>query len=364
MEIIAYSDYEGYKKQLDRAITETTANFIVIGYLLLQARDTDILCTSGYTSMGDFARKEYGLDESVTSRFINIAERYGDGQGRLKPEYAGYTCSKLGEMLSLPSEVAAVVTPDMTVKEIRTIKEEVQEESKVSDIEVMIEAAEAGEGSDIEKFIKAYLEERTDEFRKVCKANSQEECYDILAPSGKATLIARIPGTGRVMLNLEDYDHVSAIYVRENRTEALTMTDIDNAIMALRINCDDPEERYREIYGHDMPKSEPEPKAASEKVKLAKKEKKPEKKKKEPEKAAEQKEEIATSQDEDDMPVEQIQEIYRETLGKIDQMRSLYENRYWEKALGLTVDIRALILKMSHAGPEKVKEALDAQMED
>ena len=166
------------------------------------------------------------------------------------------------------------------------------------------------------------------------------------------------------MLNLEDYDHVSAVYVRENRTEALTMTDIDNAIMALKINCDNPEERYREIYGHDMPKSEPEPKTGPEKVRVAKKDKKPEKKKKEPEKAAEQKEEIATSQDEGDMPAEQIREFYRETLGMIDQMRTLYENRYWEKALGLTVDIRALILKMSHAEPEKVKEALDASMED
>ena len=194
-ELTTYNTYEEYKAQLDRAITETTQDFVVIGHLLMQARDTDILSSSGYTSMGDFARSEYGLDESVTSRFINIAEKYGDGSGRLKAEYTAYTYSKLGEMLTLPSEVAAIVTPDMTVKDIREIKSEVQEEQQISDVEVMIEAAGQEEPDILAEFMKSYLEERPEEFKALCSTEDITKAYDILAPQGRVTLIARVPGT-------------------------------------------------------------------------------------------------------------------------------------------------------------------------
>ena len=228
-ELTTYNTYTEYKAQLDRAITETTQDFVVIGHLLMQARDTDILAASGYTSMGDFARSEYGLDESVTSRFINIAEKYGDGSGRLKAEYATYTYSKLGEMLTLPSEVAAIVTPDMTVKDIREIKSEVQEEEKISDVEVMIEASGQEEPDILAEFMKSYLEERPEEFKALCATEDITKAYDILAPQGRVTLIARVTGTGKIMISIESMDEVKAVYVRENRSEKLTFKDIDDA---------------------------------------------------------------------------------------------------------------------------------------
>ena len=184
-ELTPYTTYTEYKAQLDRAITETTQDFVVIGHLLMQARDTDILSSSGYTSMGDFARSEYGLDESVTSRFINIAEKYGDGSGRLKAEYATYSYSKLGEMLTLPTEVAAIITPDMTVKDIREIKSEVQEEEKISDVEVMIEAAEQLERDILEEFVKAYLENRPEEFIAIGKAAGYREDHALDREHGR-----------------------------------------------------------------------------------------------------------------------------------------------------------------------------------
>ena len=79
MAIVTYNYYEDFKKhfdscmqQFDSCMQQTANNFVKIGYLLKQARDTDILKESGYSGMGEFAKAEYGLDNSTTSRFIAI----------------------------------------------------------------------------------------------------------------------------------------------------------------------------------------------------------------------------------------------------------------------------------------------------
>lgn len=365
MEIITYSDYKGYKEQLDRAINETTQNFVVIGHLLMQARDTDILAASGYASMGEFARREYGLEESVTSRFINIAERYGDGSGKLKAEYAAFTYSKLGEMLTLPSEVAAIVTPDMTVKDIREIKSEVQEEQQISDVEVMIEAAGQPERDILEEFIKAYLENRPEEFVALGKAEDTEDAYDILAPQGRATLIARVPGTGKIMISIESMEDVKVVYVRENRTEELTFKDIDNAIMSVIGTVPFPEQKYKDIYGKE-PEIKETPKKP-EKVKTSKSQKIVQKAEKSvqkepeivmPEPKTEEKDENAISQE------AKVPALYHDTLTLIDKLRSAFENRKWEQALDGLDPIKWKIQTIINMDQALVDNALDALMED
>lgn len=337
-ELATYNTYTEYKAQLDRAITETTQDFVVIGHLLMQARDTDILSSSGYTSMGDFARSEYGLDESVTSRFINIAEKYGDGSGRLKAEYATYSYSKLGEMLTLPSEVAAIVTPDMTVKDIREIKSEVQEEEKISDVEVMIEAAGQPERDILKEFVKAYLENRPEEFIALGKAEDTEDVYDILAPQGRATLIARVPGIGKIMLSIESMEDVKAVYVRENRTEELAFKDIDNAIMSLIGTVPFPEQKYKDIYGKEpelkeapkkpekvktsKPRNKEKPKPDPETKPEIKAESEPEPKAPAPEELQESKEEVVEPHEE--LATSQMSEVmshYGEILRKETELK-------------------------------------------
>ena len=391
MELMTYSDYRGYKEQLDRAITETTQNFVVIGHLLMQARDTDILASSGYTSMGDFARSEYGLDESVTSRFINIAERYGDGSGRLKAEYASFTYSKLGEMLTLPSEVASIVSPDMTVKDIREIKEEVQEEQQISDVEVMIEAAGQEEPDILAEFMKSYLEDRPEEFKALCATEDITKAYDILAPQGRVTLIARVPGTGKIMISIESMDEVKVVYVRENRSEKLTFKDIDDAASRLfeRVpypDSDDLGEVYRRIYGHEITKAAPEPRK-EEKVKAAKPKKNVQKPSesaqkvpesaqkapeivKEPEETLqkepesimpEPKEEIATSQEDEER---RVITLYADTIRLIDKLGESFEVRKWEQALDSLESIRMKIQALINTNVSTVDKALNTLLEE
>ena len=160
--------------------------------------------------MGEFAQKEYGLTADQTSRFIGIAERFGDGEGRLMDQWQQFGFSKLSEMLTLPDHVNEVLTPDITREEIRDLKAEVKAEEQITPIEAAIEKAEADDEETpiLQKFFKEYfrpIEHAWDFFNAITKDWSEiwgdEEnkrvVLDALAPSGIAILEARIPGEGR-----------------------------------------------------------------------------------------------------------------------------------------------------------------------
>ena len=259
----------------------------------------------------------------------------------------------------------------MTVKDIREIKDEIQEEKQISDVEVMIEAAGQEETDILTEFMKGYLEDRPEEFKALCQTEDAAKAYDILAPQGRVTLIARVPGTGKIMISIESMDEVKAVYVRENRSEALTFKDIDDALSRLfeRVPYPDSEdlnEVYRQIYGHDIPKETPQPQKP-ERVKVSKPQKSVQKTKKSvqkepeivmPEPKTEEKEENAISQE------AKVPALYHDTLTLIDKLRSAFENRKWEQALDGLDPIRWKIQTISKMDQAVVDNALDALMED
>ena len=289
MAIVTYNYYEDFKKQFDSCMQATANNFVKIGYLLKQARDTDILKESGYSGMGEFAKAEYGLDNSTTSRFIAICDRYGAGDDCLLPEYAEYGYSKLAEMLTLPESVANAITPEITKEEIREIKQEIREEEKITDIEVCIEKTdhpEADDGNTLTELIKNYLKEYPKEFKALAESDDNDKVADIIAPSGSAVIMARVPGVGRMMLTLEDGQPVKLVNVRANTSETYSDEQLEEAARRIfdSVAAGSAEEAYKELYGEDMPKEPakaPETKKSPEKkkVKIApaqtKKEKKP-----------------------------------------------------------------------------------------
>ena len=139
--VITYTDYATYKHDLDTELQGAVEKFVRIGYLLKVAQDTGILAGSGYSNVNEFAMKEYGLDKTQVSRFIRINDRFSkDGYSmELKEEYQKFGYAKLSLMLTLPDEINELLTPEMSKTEISTVKEEFEEEQKISDIEVMIE---------------------------------------------------------------------------------------------------------------------------------------------------------------------------------------------------------------------------------
>ena len=70
---------------------------------------------------------------------MNINDKFSEGgyAPELKAEYQGFGYAKLSIMLSLPDEVNEVLTPDLSKSEIQQLKEDVDEEKKTTDIEVI-----------------------------------------------------------------------------------------------------------------------------------------------------------------------------------------------------------------------------------
>ncbi|MDO5575323.1 MAG: hypothetical protein Q4G60_15240, partial [bacterium] len=102
-EIREYQNYSQFKEAVDTELQKSAESFVRIGYLLKVARDTDILKESGYETVNDFAKAEYGIERTQVSRFININDRFSENgfSDRLLPEYQGMGYAKLALMLTL-----------------------------------------------------------------------------------------------------------------------------------------------------------------------------------------------------------------------------------------------------------------------
>lgn len=252
MEIIT-SNYQQFKQALDSEIQREAEGFVKIGYLLRVARDTDVL-KGHYDNVNDFAKKEYGLDVSQVSRFISINERFSENgySDKLEAHYEGFGVAKLSIMLQLPDNLNENLSPEFTKSEINTLREEVKEESKVSDIEVMMEPRAADE---IDEAIKEMLRDPNlfGPCVKLRAAGLQSDDYvkqlkEILAPSGVSIKTVRVSGIGRVMIKFDESNEVKFIKVRQNETETR-----DFSFVAVVVS-ETTEKTYFDLFGEEMPK--------------------------------------------------------------------------------------------------------------
>lgn len=298
MELMEYTKtYQEYKQELDAVLTRTAEDFVQIGYLLKVARDTNILAESGYATVTDFAKAEYGIDKTQVSRFISINDRFSeDGYSdHLLPSYKGFGYAKLTLMLQIPDEINEVLPPTLSKAEIQDIKDEVDAESKVTDIEVEIEKAEAAavtdkpmlppEGSPLYRNLWQLGKEQEELFRKlwmVCFMETASgnrnnaEIMDVLIPQGDAVYTVRIPGERRtqIIVNSEGATVVNLKTLERNK---YTEDQICLVARSLVDGGSSPEEQYKKLYGEDLTPEEPE--IAPVQPTDSPKEKKPEKRK-------------------------------------------------------------------------------------
>lgn len=253
-------DYEVFKEELDTEMHQAADSFVRIGFLLKEARDTGILEGSGYATMSDFAKSEYGLSPDQTSRFIGVYERFGDGEGHLKTEFSEHGQTKLIEMLTLPDSVAESIPAELPREEIRQIKQEVKEEQQVTPIERAIENSDIPEGlSDLEAFVFIYLKNE-DNFRKFWKGMQEIQAYDtealleMFAPSGIGVLSERLPRRGRILLSFNGTENKPALVdVRQDSRSEIDWNEL-HATLSYRLYpqdaiSDTPEEDYEVSYG-------------------------------------------------------------------------------------------------------------------
>ena len=121
------------KQEIREEMAKTAQSFIVIGYRLRQILDSGAYIQDGYNDFNEFAKKEFGLSQSGTSRFISINKNYSEnGYGPvLREEYRGYSCSQLTEMLSLTDDDRTMISSEMPVAQIREVKDFVRTEEKM-----------------------------------------------------------------------------------------------------------------------------------------------------------------------------------------------------------------------------------------
>ena len=219
MEEITFSKYADFKTVMDAEIKGAVQGFVNIGYLLKVARDTNILQVSGYKTVAEFAKAEYGLTKDVVSRYIRINDRFSKNgySMELKIGYESYGIGKLQEMLALPDEINDVLTPELSKEQIIETRREYQEEQRITDMEVLMEEKDEVQqslASTLEKAMFECLKAEVEIFKLVDTAlntaESIEERFELLfkalAPKGFENLFGRVPGEGKIMIVIAGRD--------------------------------------------------------------------------------------------------------------------------------------------------------------
>lgn len=202
--------YEEFKTELDTELSKSAEGFVRIGYLLKLARDTDVLA-GRYSSVTEFAQAEYGIDKTTVSRWMRINDKFSEGgySDQLLEQYRGFGYAKLSLMLQIPDSINETLTPAYSKANIQQIKEDVDTEKQVSDIEAMIDEMEHPQTDDrLLAFLKAIdMPDRWDD--------ENYTAIELLAPQGDGYVSARVSGIGKLGMTIMDgKDEVTLTNIR------------------------------------------------------------------------------------------------------------------------------------------------------
>lgn len=277
-ELIYNKTFTEWESELNTELTRSAESFVKIGYLLKVARDTDILKESGYANIVEYARDKYGIDKTQVSRFININDRFSEGGNspELKTQFKGFGYAKLAIMLQLPDEINDELTPDYSKSEINAIKSELDEESKISDLEVLCEGKdEAAAGySELEQIIYKICEDDTEVYTRLHRALktydgfeyqefNTDNIVELFAPSGERIYSIRLQGVGRIAVSFKaDESYVSTINMRTNEKNKWSLDDLYIAVIkVIDTQETDVKQAWQQLYTRPWP-VEPEPEKA------------------------------------------------------------------------------------------------------
>lgn len=261
-EVLYTKTFSEWQQELDTELVKSAESFVKIGYLLKVARDTDILANTGYANVVEFAKARYGLDKTQVSRFIHINDRFSEGgnSAELQDRYKGMGYAKLTIMLQLPDEINEEISTDFSKAEIEDIKKEIDEENKISDIEVWMEGTqeEAEKYNELGQVMYQLLHDMPELFTKIAQSSIEtEELMNILAPSGEMIYSMRIPGTGRLMLSIKvNTGRITITNVRSMEKTEWNIEDLAEFVVDIlsRADTEDPVKAWTNIYEEEYPK--------------------------------------------------------------------------------------------------------------
>ncbi len=102
-----------------------------------------------FKNVYEYAEVTLGFKKSSTANYIGICERFCETRtGNLLPEYKNFSYTQLAEALPIADLEKAGVTPDKTVKEIRSIRKELKKQDSGEKPEPAPAPKETGEQSE------------------------------------------------------------------------------------------------------------------------------------------------------------------------------------------------------------------------
>lgn len=267
-EIMQTMNYTVYREELRQELQKQADSFVRTGYLLRLAMDTDILKESGYYNVNEFAKAEFNIDASTVSRYININMRFSENgyAERIAEQYRGMGYAKLSLMLLLPDAINAELTPAFSKSEIQAIKEEYEEENKITDLEVLMEGEDEGQKEMDNNLAKALHQLGMDEPELFCRLfqtyTTQEHLtkgfIETLAPQGENIYNVRVRGIGRLMISVKvDSDEVAVINMRSGEKEQFPCEEVTEVLAYFMYNrgTQGPEV-WQQLYGQPFPVKE------------------------------------------------------------------------------------------------------------
>lgn len=269
--LIGYDNYQEYKERLDaewknneEQAVKLVEGFVRVGYLLKLARDTDILERSGYRNVNEFAQAEYGIDKTVVSRYMSINDRFSEGGNSelLKERYRGFGFAKLTIMLQLPEALTEELSPAYSKAEVQALKEEIDEEKKVTDLEVLLEGQEPGQEamSSLEKALRQICRDLPELYVDLHGAwkeygPSAGILQEILAPAGEKIYSVRVQGVGRLLLAVKDAGQaLTLLNVRSNEKEIFSWEELLDAVGRMMDMDRTAEASWEAAYGMPFPR--------------------------------------------------------------------------------------------------------------
>lgn len=170
-EVVKHTDAEWYRDvSLEDAevfirsnLQSAVRSVIATGFYLKHIRDNELYLEAGYKNINEYAMDRFGLSASATSRYITRNTRFSRGGNSplIDDRFKDFSKTQLQEMLGMSDEQLEQVTPDMTVREIRSMarpKEipyiEIPGQTELKDIPGVMpeERAESFEASTAELF--------------------------------------------------------------------------------------------------------------------------------------------------------------------------------------------------------------------
>ena len=121
---LSMDDYIQSKNDIKENLGTIVKSFVRIGWQLSRIDKSGAYKNDGYKTIAEFAKAEYGMSATGTSRFIRVYEKYsvpGDTP-ELRDEYKDYNRSQLEEMLQIPEEDYEMIRPEAHREDIRELK--------------------------------------------------------------------------------------------------------------------------------------------------------------------------------------------------------------------------------------------------